>query len=323
MLRLLVFFTCIFSCAGLHAQRVEAEAVLDRTNFRIGEQVNLKLAVHYMEGSQKSVVTWPEVSDTLVKGVEIVKDDSIHTKLVNRASVLYEQAKTLVITAFDSGNYTIPALRFIVDRDTVMTDPVAFYVATVPVDTTKPIRDIKDIYSDIPDAPPVNEGKSSSPWIWIVSGLLSLLLIAGVIYFATRKKTAPVPLQPARHLFPHEKVLEMLAELGRRKPWLHGELKPYHVALTEIMRGWLVERFGIHAREMTTAEIIRVLSAMRNDPGNIMKLERVLRTADLVKFAKEIPADEENESSLSLAMSFVQATAAHNEFSNPVSRGVQ
>ena len=116
-----------------------------------------------------------------------------------------------------------------------------------------------------------------------------------------------------RSLLPHEKVLEQLAELGRKKPWLHGELKEYHIAMTEILRAWTVERFQIHAREMTTGEIIQTLNSKRANASALMQLERVLRTADMVKFAKGIPEAEENENCLRLAMNFVEATSIYPE----------
>src|SRR5665213_3522272 len=128
-LRLLFFLLPIFFSGNIFAQRVEAEALLSRNQIKIGEQTELKLAVRYREGSKKSVVTWPELKDTIIAKIEIVKEDSIHTHLANQASVLYEQLRTITITSFDSGVYVIPAQQFIVDDDTVQTDPLQLYVS--------------------------------------------------------------------------------------------------------------------------------------------------------------------------------------------------
>jgi hypothetical protein len=300
----------LFSVSSVIAQRVEAEAILTNNQIRIGEQVQLKLAVRYMEGSQKSVVTWPLLKDTITGKIEIIKADTIVTILANRASVLYEQSRLITITAFDSGSYTIPPQQFIVDKDTVQTDPLLFYVTSIPVDTTKPIKDIKGIY-DVPAAPVIAEA-GTNWWIWTIGALL-ILGAAFTVYYFTRKKDLepePVPVI-SRRILPHEKYLEQLAELGRKKPWMHGELKQYHIALTEILRSWLVERYRMHAKEMTTTEIIRILHSLRADSSSIMQLERVLRLADLVKFAKGIPHDEENENNINLAINFIQATAVY------------
>ena len=300
-----------FTAGCVTAQRVSAEAVLTNNQVKIGEQAQLKLAVRYREGSRKSVVTWPVLKDSIISKVEIVKADSIVTTLASRASVLYEQSRAITITAFDSGTYTIPPLRFVVDNDTVETKPLLFYVSSVPVDTTKPIKDIKGIY-DVPPPPPIVENESSHWWIWLLGGIL-LVGAAFTVYFLMRKKEIipqAIP-APARRTLAHEKYLEQLAELGRKKPWLHGELKKYHISLTEILRSWVVERYGIHAKEMTTTEIVRALHSLRADSSAIMQLERALRLADLVKFAKAFPDNEENENSIHLAMNFIQATAIY------------
>ncbi len=306
----LFFSVLLFSGGNLFSQRVEAEALLSRDQIKIGEQVQLKLAVRYREGSKKSVVTWPELKDTIIGKVEIVKEDSILTHLANRASVLYEQVRNITITSFDSGMYVIPSQKFIVDEDTVQTDELQLYVSSIPVDTTKPIKDIKAIY-DVPPPPvPFDSHEPTSWWIWATVAVVAIGVGLLVFYLTRKKKVEPeIIAAPGRKILLHEKYLEQLAELGRRKPWLQGELKQYHISLTEILRAWIVDRYRIHAKEMTTVEIIRTLNSMRANASAVMQLERALRMADMVKFAKWIPATDENENSLQLAINFIEATA--------------
>ncbi len=314
----ILFFLLLFSGKFIFAQRLDAEAVLIKSEIRIGEHVELKLAVRYQEGTNKSIVVWPEFQDTITRGVEIIRTDSIHTVLADRASVLYEQSRSFYITAFDSGMYVIPSMKFYVDNEAIETLPVELHVVSVAVDTTKPIKDIKDIY-DVPAAPPiVEQSKPIAWWIWATGGIVLLGIIALIWFLTRKKKPLPVTPDPSMLLLPHEKVLEQLAELGRKKQWMHGELKAYHIALTEILRAWIVERYRIHAREMTTAEIIQTLHGLRADASAMMFLGRVLRTADLVKFGKEIPAAQENENMLQLAMQFVEATAVYPEPTPPI-----
>jgi hypothetical protein len=309
---ILIFFL-LSTGSFLHAQHAEAEAYLSQSQIRIGEQVELKLAVRYHEGSKKSVVIWPELKDTLSREIEIVKMDSIKTILASRASVLYQQSRAIIITAFDSGTYIIPSQKFVVEKDTIRTNALTLYVNTIPVDTTKPIKDIKGIY-DVPPAPIGPDSIPPNHWWWWAIGAFALILILFLVLYFTRKKEN-LPLVPTftKQLLPHEKVLEQLAELGRKKQWLHGELKLYHIALTEILRAWIVERYQIHALEMTTGEIIRTLNSKRVDSSALLKLERALRTSDMVKFAKGIPDPEENEIILQLAIDYVNATAIYPE----------
>jgi hypothetical protein len=313
---LILFLLLFFSGEFIFAQRPDAEAVLLKKQIRIGERAELKLAIRYHEGINKSIVIWPELVDTLTYGVDIVKTDSIKTVLASRSSVLYQQSRSIYITAFDSGMYVLPPQKFVVDNDTVQTLPLELHVVSVAVDTTKPIKDIKDIY-DVPPAPPVIEPeKPLAWWAWTLIGIAVLGILA-LIYFLTRKKKELPSQLSSKQLLPHEKILEQLAELGKQKPWLHGELKKYHISLTEILRSWIVERYLIHAKEMTTGEIIQALHSHRADASAILQLTRVLRTADLVKFGKEIPPAEENENVLQLAINFVKATAIYPEPPTP------
>lgn len=320
MNRLVAIFLALFAFTGgvtLYAQRAEAEAILPRRQARIGEQVELKLAVRYHEGSRKVTVTWPELKDTITRGVEIVRVDSVHTKMVDRASVMYEQTCKITITAFDSGTYIIPPQRFTVDDETAETQAVELHITSVPVDTTKAIKDIKALY-EVPPAPPVVPAEEPVNW-WLWSAIAAVVL-GGIILliYLLRKKPVQQPLPVStRTLLPHEKVLEQLAELGRKKPWLHGELKEYHISLSTILRGWIAGRYNVHAQEMTTGEIIMRLRGIGADPSAVMVLTRVLRTADMVKFAKGIPDNQANEECLQLAMNYVQATAIYPEPPKP------
>jgi hypothetical protein len=305
----LILFLLIFASSIQAQDRVQTEAYLQKNSIKIGEQVDLRLSVRYREGTQKSVVIWPDLLDTLTAGVEILKFDTINTRLVDRASVLYEQTRHLTITCFDSGTYHLPPVRFIVDNDTVQTDTLLFFVRSIPVDTTKPIKDIKDIFGDVP--PPPAEADNGFNW-WLAG---AITLVVGIIVFLLvwlnrkKKKDIPVPVKNVYVSMPHEEVLEKLYQLQRDRPWISGNLKTYHSTVTDIMRGWITTRFRLHATEMTSSEILRAMKRQQLvTQSDMMRLEHILRIADMVKFAKGIPSTEENEQSVQTAIEFVRAT---------------
>ena len=60
--------------------------------------------------------------------------------------------------------------------------------------------------------------------------------------------------------------------------------------------------------EMTTEEIIAALRDVEMPSASRTDLIAILRTADMVKFAKAEPEAEENEESLSRALYFVENT---------------
>jgi hypothetical protein len=305
-----VFLLLFFQTVVAQTQpRVDANAALQQNTIRIGEQIKLKLSVRYREGSKKTVIVWPQLKDTLTAGVEIISQDSIHTDLRDRTSVLYEQWRNITITAFNEGTYSIPAKIFLVDNVQYATPPLILTVTTVPVDTTQPIKDIKEIY-DVP--PPIlKEKKSWFNW-WMAAAAGALLLAAGIFVWLTlRKKAEPIEQKTNNPggLQPHERVLEELTVLASRRLWEQpGELKNHYSRLTEILRSWSVERYRIGALEMTTGEILQHLRYKQVDETAVMLLRDVLLSADAVKFAKYIPPAEDNERCIRTAMEFVQKT---------------
>ena len=139
----------------------------------------------------------------------------------------------------------------------------------------------------------------------IIIGLLLWLAVAMLVRYLRNRRIAP---PPAPKIPPHVVANKALVELGHRKLWQKGKFKAYYTELTSILRAYISGRWGIGALEMTTDEIIVALrdvempSASRND------LIAILRTADMVKFAKAEPEAEENDENLNRALYFVENT---------------
>jgi len=83
--------------------------------------------------------------------------------------------------------------------------------------------------------------------------------------------------------------------------WQNNEIKKYYSELTEIVRVFIEKELEIPALEITTHELVSLLSDY-NNPKNIKpaketirKLNALLQEADLVKFAKSTPLSHEIE----------------------------
>lgn len=292
------------------AQDARADATLNHYSIRIGEQCTLKLNLYYYEGMAKRNVQWPQIGDSLTPFIEVLKRDTLSVKLVDHASVLYEEKNSYLITCFDSGTWIIPAQRFIVDSDTVYTEPLELYVNTVPVDTTKPIKDIAGIF-DVPPAPVYNP-QYKYFWWWLALAVLGLAAVVLIIYLRKKKKKQteePVPVNIGHALLPHEILLKRLHELAASKPWQSGDVHAHYLELSSLMRSWLVERFHIPAHEMTTWQVIYRLRRAPDSGNKISELEHVLKTADHVKFGKLIPESYTSEKCIEHSISFVESTA--------------
>lgn len=310
-LKHILFFLLVFcSAESAFAQSaVNCEALLDRYAMRIGERCTLKLAIRYTEGTAKANVEWPVIDDSLCPPVEFVWRDTTSTKLVDRASVLYEQKCQWELTCFDSGVWVIPPVPFVVNGDTVWTEYLELYVNTVPVDTLQPIKPNVAIY-DVPPPPPPAEKSYAALWWWFGGALVFTAALVTFLVMRKRKKQAELVPQTIGHVpQPHERILALLNDMAIKKPWQNGDIKTHYTNLTELMREWVVERFHFPAMEMTTYQIMLRLRRMPDSGNKTSELEHVLRTADLVKFGKQNPDEFVNEKCIQHAIDFVMSTS--------------
>lgn len=301
-LSFLLFLLLSFFRQETSGQVVSATAKSDTTTILIGQQFNLRLELSHPKGQQ---VDWINIPDTLGK-LEIVQKSSIDT-LQGDASVL-RRKQVLTFTCFDSGFYVIPPFQFIFKQtgDTATfvaeTAPMLITVNTIPVDTTKAIRDIKA---------PVEVPWTLAdflPYLGIVI-LLGLLVWLIIYLYKKRKKKEPLYTPVAVTRPAHEIALEELKKLEEEKLWQHGNFKLYHTRLTDIIRLYIENRWQIPALEQTTDEILDGFSAGMLNEELFGKLKSTLQIADLVKFAKLEPVVYENEQSLTNAYELIRLTA--------------
>ncbi|MDB4496210.1 hypothetical protein N9290_01665 [Flavobacteriaceae bacterium] len=267
-------------CTFTYAQKVSVAT--DTTNIRIGEQFLFKIVI-----KDTANVIFPEKLENLTK-LEVVKDIKIDTF---KNSLI----KKYLMTGFDSGAFYIPTQQIFIKNRAYLSDSVLINVATIAVDTSQqkpfPIKSIQTeplVYDDF------------KPYlIWVV---LALLLIGLFIYYLkTRKKPEIKEIETVDILPPYEEALEKLQELDDKLLWQNNEIKKYYSELTEIVRVFIEKELEIPALEITTFELISLLSDY-NTPKNInitketvRKLNALLQEADLVKFAKSTPLSHEIE----------------------------
>jgi hypothetical protein len=288
-------------CYQSSAQEVEADAKLDRTAIKIGEQTQLHLTARF---HAKDKVDFPVLKDTISSKIQIVssKADTAFDK--NDASIQTIR-RHYTITSFDSGEYVIPSYAFHTPGGDVTTPSLTLQVATVKVDTTKAAYDIKQplaIKYTFWDWLRDN-------WVWVTIGLAVILIIGGVIYYLRKRPKKVTVIEPPKPIIPaHVIALEKLTELRDRKLWQQEQVKQYYIELSDVIREYLESRYTIKAQEQTSDEIFASLRYMDIAEENRNSLRQMLILADLVKFAKEKPLPHENEQSMDNAMAFVNKT---------------
>jgi len=245
----------------------------------------------------------PIFRDTVVSGVEVVK--ALKPDTINLENGRIKISQDYLITAFDSGYYTIPSIRFALGQQIAATNPIALTVNTVKVDVKK--DDIKDIKS-VMDAP--FSWKELFKWIGLVLG--ALLIVALIVYllmkYVFKKDITILPAKEEVKLPPHVVAIGKLEKIKTEKLWQTGHIKEFYIQLTDVIREYMQNRFGISALEMTSDEILRAINSVPEAKLVRDNLYQVLKLSDLVKFAKFVPLQNENDLSLVNAYILVDKT---------------
>lgn len=283
------------------AQQTLIDVKIDSAAILIGEQTKLHLTLTTDKDKQVQVLI---PADTLMRGVEVLERSKPDTTWIENDRMLVKQ--DVLITSFDSSLYLLPPVLAIDGRDTILSNQVALKVSTVPVNVDKPeeFADIKDVWK-----PPF---VWSDYYPWII-GILAVLLLMALAYYIVkriRERKSLIPFaQPEKpKLPPYEQAIKELDEIKQSKLWQQGKEKEYFTSITDTLRRYLVDRFGINAMEKTSAEILDSVKGIDEIVPAFEKLEQVLKLADFVKFAKFRPLPDENDLSLVNAYFFVNQT---------------
>ncbi|MGD0341009.1 MAG: hypothetical protein ABSA76_04805 [Bacteroidales bacterium] len=297
----IVYISSVFSING---QDIKVTASFDSSRIFIGDQI------HYIVTIVKPLdipVFLNPLKDTLCKNVEIVSGPASDS-LVMPDRMLKITRKYLV-TSFDSGFYQVPPVyveiknaagikRFYSDYSPLQ----VMRVRIAPADTTAKIFDIIKPYRA-----PVTFGEIL-PWIIIV--VIAAALAWGAVLLIRKLKKDIRTDEPVKSTEPaHIIAFRELEKLKKQELWQKGEVKYYYTRLTEILREYVENRYGVCSLEMTTSETLEALiktGFKKDDSYNLLKT--VLNGADLVKFAKYKPEPAENEEHFDNSWKFVENT---------------
>ncbi|WP_188049399.1 hypothetical protein [Flavobacterium sp. GP15] len=273
---LLLLSTAVF------AQQKQVVTSIDTLKNKIGAEFKLSIKTTVDPSSK---VIFPKLKN--VGALEVIRSYPVDTAKIDGR---YELIKKYGLTQFDSGRYVVPSIKIFIDSKPFLTDSLLVEVANVQVDTLKQkMFDIKDI---APAENPIGN------WWKYLLGIALIIAIGAFIYWFLKKRQEK-KLQEAIIKTPIEKATTLLDTLEKKELWQKGEVKAYYSELTDIARNYIEEAIEIPAMESTTSELIQGLRAasvkkkMTLSQEIIENLERVLKQADLVKFAKSKPLDFE------------------------------
>ena len=262
----------------------------------------LEVAVEVVAGEQQRVV-FPGVEDKLgefrVTGTRLADP-----KLLDGGRVARRQ--TYVLEPFLPGEYEIPELTIGFSDEGAEEDSQQS-IKTDPIDI-----EVRSLLPDSEEEPDIKEasGPVELPGVdawgyWLVA---AAVFIASAGYFLWRRHRAKAQVEeipPSPHEVACRELDALLAEnlIGR------GLAKLFYVRLSNILRHYIEDRFGLRAPESTTEEFLIALRASAAlERRHKDSLRRFLEHCDLVKFAKLKPSGDEIEGAVTACREFIKET---------------
>ncbi len=207
------------------------------------------------------------------------------------AGSLRHQAR-IVAAVYKTGTFLFPAIAvFITDDHGLKTGTespsVEIEVRSILTGNDPDLKDLKK-QAEIP---------GEIPWLLIALLAAALCVLGAAAWYIRRKYHESSPSRPS---IPDRDPLDVAEEelrnlLARELPE-NGRTKKFYVLLSEIVKRILHAAYGIATEERTTMEI---MDSLHTHSGLVQEIPEAIQSlllqCDMVKFAKYIPSNSEND----------------------------
>lgn len=217
----------------------------------------------------------------------------------------YDLKAGFVVTTFQEGEYELPGLMAVVETpagqvDTLSFESLKMTVTTLPIDGET--FEIHDIKGQIRYPVTFKEILPYLAGFWLFA-TLAILVVCLILMRRKRAQGILVHKDPA-----HIVALRKLDGFRGDKLWVPEKQKIFYSGVTDALREYIVNRYGVSAMEMTTSEIFDDLKGAEIPVDLYKEMEELFRRSDFVKFAKYVATREENAEVLPIAVRFVTTT---------------
>lgn len=286
-------------------QEASSPEAITFTDSGDGLQANLRVASDTLEvgmpleltitvtGSNTKSARFPLIEDTL-GSFDVISSNLLRS---NPGSPDMRGLR-IILNSYEAGSMEIPALEITNDAGGA---PLSLGPVTIEVSSLVGTDAGPDAFRDIRDAVAVPTGRADLT-TWFIAG--GVVMIGGALlawWLATRpRRSAPVEPEDIR-------ALRQLDELEREDLPNRGQVQNFFFDLTDITRTFIERRYEIKAPEQTTQEFM--VEAQRHhelDPEHGTLLSRLLKSADMVKFAGDRPAVDECNRALEFVRRFIR-----------------
>lgn len=278
-----------------------------RDTLLIGDQATFSFITKVPAGSNFFLQNLQRDLGNNIELVSQPKTDTLKTD-----SLGTELQTTFTFTSFDSGSHVIPLINGYLQNpdgsiDTVTFDAGKLEVTTIQIDTTtyRPF-DIKEQMTY-----PYTV-KEFLPWIAVAVAAVAIIFFFIRLWKRWRERRSFFT-EPSIPDSPYIAALKELETIRNERLWQNNQMKLYYTRITDVLRVYIEARFALQAMEKTSAEILHELRSKEIEESEYNSLKELLEVADLVKFAKYVATETENENAIPRAIRFVSTTAIMKE----------
>jgi hypothetical protein len=289
--------------SGSFAQEIKVTATPDTSAILIGDQTGFSVTAQLPAGT---VAGLNIAGDTLAGKIIILGRSPRDTAISSDGNITITDR--YLITAFDSGTYEIPPFYAeMASGDSLL----RFYSDYSSLKVLRPdiaLQDTTDVIFDV--VPPRTAPVAFSEILpWIIITIVAAVVLWLLARFLPRNPLGrfvrPVPPPEPAHVI----ALRELTSLRNEELWQKGEVKEYYSRLSDILRRYIDNRYGISSPELTTDETVRMLQKAAVTTGIQMSLVKdILSVSDMVKFAKYLPDSSLHEKCHDDSVRFVEET---------------
>lgn len=278
-----------------------------RDTLLIGDQATFSFITKVPAGSNFFL---QNLQRDLGNNIELVSQPKTDTLKTDSSGT--ELQTTFTFTSFDSGSHVIPLINGYLQNpdgsiDTVTFDAGKLEVTTIQIDTTtyRPF-DIKEQMTY-----PYTV-KEFLPWIAVAVAAVAIIFFFIRLWKRWRERRSFFT-EPSIPDSPYIAALKELETIRNERLWQNNQMKLYYTRITDVLRVYIEARFALQAMEKTSAEILHELRSKEIEDSEYNSLKELLEVADLVKFAKYVATETENENAIPRAIRFVSTTAIMKE----------
>ncbi len=210
----------------------------------------------------------------------------------------------VVAAAYKTGDFEFPPMRILLrtaeGKDLeIAGPPLKVRIESVLTEKDRGLKTLKK----------QAEIQEPARWVlWLVLAAAGLCVAAVAWWMWNRRRRPGLPSPFTSRVDTLELAEAELRDLIGRGLLEKGLVKPFYVALSEIVKKAIESGYRVPTLERTTSEIMDDLRADPRSPdaAGVIRIESLLLGCDLVKFAKHVPDAPESQAAIQSAFQIVR-----------------